>query len=202
MSGHVAAADCERCREGAIAQPVNTVSSLAYVAAGAAVLWAERDHPPRPEPTPRQALGWAAVAAGLGSVAYHGPGTGLGRYLHDASLLTLLGTMAVDDGEALAGREVGPAVLATVPTVAAVLAHPRTSPVAQAAVGGAAAVVGAARAARTGGRSLVGLGVLALGAAAHVLGRSGGPLCRPDSPVQPHAAWHVATAVSLVLRPR
>ncbi len=199
---HVAAADCERCRPGAVAQPVNTVSSLAYVVAGAAVLWAERDHPPRPEPTPRQALGWAAVAAGLGSVAYHGPGTALGRYAHDASLLSLLGTMAVEDAEALAGREVAPAALAVIPTVAAVLAHPRTSAVAQAAIGGAAAVVGAARAVRTGGTSALGLGVLGLGAAAHVLGRSGGPLCRPDAVLQPHAVWHVATAVSLVLRPR
>lgn len=201
---HVAASDCERCRSGPVAQPVNTASSLAYVAAGLVVLRGEAaatGH--RRGPTPRSALGWAAVAAGLGSVAYHGPGTALGRYVHDASLLALLATMAVDDLESVAGREAAPAVLAAVPPLAALAAHPRTSAVAQASVGAVSAVVGAARGVRSGGaRSWVGLGVLGLGALAHVLGRTGGPLCRPDALVQPHAAWHVATAVSLVLRPR
>ena len=34
----IAASDCERCRPGPVAQPVNTASSLAYVAAGAALV--------------------------------------------------------------------------------------------------------------------------------------------------------------------
>ena len=33
----LAASDCEHCRPGPISQPANTVSSLAYVAAGAAM---------------------------------------------------------------------------------------------------------------------------------------------------------------------
>jgi hypothetical protein len=32
---------------------------------------------------------------------------------------------------------------------------------------------------------------------AYVLGRTGSPLCRPTSPVQLHAAWHVLSAVAL-----
>ena len=40
------------------------------------------------------------------------------------------------------------------------------------------------------------------GALLHGLGRSGGPLCRPDSLVQPHAAWHAITAASIALRHR
>jgi hypothetical protein len=37
---------------------------------------------------------------------------------------------------------------------------------------------------------------LAVGVASYVLGRSGGPLCDPESLLQPHAVWHVATAVA------
>src|SRR5687767_14429072 len=37
---------------------------------------------------------------------------------------------------------------------------------------------------------------LGLGAALFVLGRTGAPLCSPASPAQPHAGWHVATALA------
>ncbi len=40
---------------------------------------------------------------------------------------------------------------------------------------------------------------LALGAVANVLGRTGAPLCRPDSLLQGHALWHVLTAVGAAL---
>lgn len=42
----------------------------------------------------------------------------------------------------------------------------------------------------------------AIGATAHVLGRTGGPLCAPDSILQPHAFWHLTTATTLWLRAR
>ena len=35
---HVAASDCERCRPGLVAQPVNAMSSLAFVATGIALV--------------------------------------------------------------------------------------------------------------------------------------------------------------------
>ena len=65
-------------------QPANTASSLAYVAAGAAALADARRHPARDRRGAR-AVGWSLVAAGLGSVAYHGPGGVVGRWAHDAS---------------------------------------------------------------------------------------------------------------------
>jgi hypothetical protein len=43
------------------------------------------------------------------------------------------------------------------------------------------------------GGLLAGVGVLA-----HRLSRSGGPLCRPDSPLQGHALWHLLGAASLL----
>jgi hypothetical protein len=42
-----------------------------------------------------------------------------------------------------------------------------------------------------------GVAALAVGAACWWLGRTGGPLCDPDSPLQPHAAWHLLTALAL-----
>jgi dihydroceramidase len=41
--------------------------------------------------------------------------------------------------------------------------------------------------------------LLALGAAAWFLGRSGGPWCRPDAPLQAHAAWHLLAAAAIFL---
>jgi peptidoglycan/LPS O-acetylase OafA/YrhL len=139
---HAATGDCERVRPGLVGQPVNTVSSGAYLLAAA---WVGRCRPPR------WALWTAALTAvGLGSVAYHGPGTAAGKALHDGALL------------------------AVVPLVASGLIRPnRNAPVA-AAIGASSAVLHAAT--RTGCRA-----------------------CRPDSPLQGHGAWHVCSALALVL---
>src|SRR4051812_22559035 len=82
-STHVAVSDCERVRPGFIAQPVNTVSSLAYCAAGAWILLTG------PGGKRRSALGIAALAAGAGSVAYHGPGGRGGKWVHDITASAL-----------------------------------------------------------------------------------------------------------------
>lgn len=204
---HVAASDCERCRPGLVAQPVNAASSLAFVVAGAAmVATAGRPGSAGAARGGEAAVGWAAVAAGLGSVAYHGPGTALGRYLHDASLLALLAGVVVADAARITGRPVPRAALGAVPVVAAVGAAPRWTMAAQAVAGLAATAAESARIA-TGSASPAGRWrhrseglVAAAGALGHVLGRSGGPWCRPDSRLQPHALWHTAMAVALGLR--
>lgn len=201
---HVAASDCERCRPGLVAQPVNAASSLAFVVAGALALRSSRR---RGVGAPAEvAVGWSAIAAGLGSVAYHGPGTVLGRYLHDASLLSLLATTALADHALVSGRSPSRAALAAVPAVSLVAAHPTISTGAQAVLGVAAtaaeatrfATVGASRASRW--RQRLEVGVVGAGVLAHVFGRTGGPCCRPDSRAQPHAAWHVAMATGVYLR--
>jgi hypothetical protein len=228
----LATSDCERCRAGAVSQPANAVSSLAYVLAGAAVLRTRQTGPDR---TTEQAVGWATVAVGLGSVAYHGPGGAVSRYAHDAGIIALLGLVAWADVEAVTGKR-APAGPAVITLVAAVGAAPRFSPTAQALAGVAAAVAGSTRFrrgrrpdaaghpargphhpdhpdppgrpgtpatppgddgsdSRSWSRAAVPLGVMAV--AAQVLGRSGGPWCRPDSLLQPHAVWHVLTAALL-----
>jgi hypothetical protein len=63
--------DCERISDGVLAQPVLTLTSLAYVAAGIAVLWwAMRLRAPL-----AVASGVAIVAVGAGSFVYSRPPT-------------------------------------------------------------------------------------------------------------------------------
>jgi hypothetical protein len=72
----VAESDCERIRSGPVSQPVNTVTSLAYVVAGA---WAARRG--------HRWLGVALAVNGIGSVAYHGPGGPVAKVLHDGGIV-------------------------------------------------------------------------------------------------------------------
>ena len=51
---------------------------------------------------------------------------------------------------------------------------------------------------RAGGPAVpAALALLACAAVLNLVGRTGGPLCRPDALVQGHAAWHVLTAAAL-----
>jgi hypothetical protein len=83
---HAATGDCEEVRPGPIGQPVNTLSSVAYLVA-AAWVWRRGG--------PRRTL-WAAAltAVGLGSIGYHGPGTRAGKALHDGALVALVPVVA------------------------------------------------------------------------------------------------------------
>lgn len=71
--------DCEALRDGWLAQPMNSLSSLAYVVAGTVV--ARRRGPAAPAA--------ALVAVGLGSLLYHGPMPSLAESVHDASVVAL-----------------------------------------------------------------------------------------------------------------
>jgi hypothetical protein len=140
--------DCERIAGAVLAQPVLAITSLAYVAAGMAVLsWAVRVRGPL-----AGAAGVALVAVGAGSFAFHGPQPSWAGPAHDW------------------------------PIVAA----------------GAVYAAGLARSARRQRWSawMTASGIFALGLAAYAAGRSGSPLCRPDSLWQYHGAWHVLSAVA------
>lgn len=140
--------DCERIGGGALAQPVLAFTSLAYVAAGMAVLsWAMRVKTPL-----AGAAGILLVAVGVGSFAYHGPQPSWAKLAHDWSIVA-------------AGAVYG---------------------------------VGLARSARRQ-RSVwvAAAAIFALGLAAYAAGRSGSPLCRPDSLWQYHGAWHVLSGAAL-----
>jgi hypothetical protein len=86
------AGDCERLRDGLVAQPVNTASALAYVAVGA---WlAGRGLRAGPGRRPLLVVGLAVGLAGIGSVDYHGPGSPAARLLHDGGLYAVAGLVA------------------------------------------------------------------------------------------------------------
>ncbi|HET7666436.1 MAG TPA: hypothetical protein VFK56_10260 [Mycobacterium sp.] len=141
--------DCERIGGGALAQPVLAVTSLAYVAAGMAVLcWATRSRAPL-----AGAAGVALVAVGAGSFAYHGPQPSCAGPAHDWP------------------------IVAVAAVYAAALARSRRLRWRSAWAAAAA-------------------GVFALGLAAYAAGRTGSPLCRPDSLWQYHGAWHVLSAAA------
>jgi hypothetical protein len=98
--------------------------------------------------------------------------------------------------------------------VAGAAAHPQVSGTAHAVTaagalgaevhrhlpGGAAGPPPAGLPDRRGGALAAGL--FAAGLALHVAGRTGRPLCRPDSLLQAHAGWHVLSAAALWLRTR
>jgi hypothetical protein len=140
--------DCERIMVGALAQPVLAVTSLAYVAAGLAVLpWFVRVRAPL-----AATAGLVLVAVGAGSFAYHGPQPSWAKLAHDWPIV----------------------------------------------VAGAVYAAGLVRSARRHQWSAwrKPAGIFVLGLTAYAAGRSGSPLCRPDSLWQYHGAWHVLSAVA------
>lgn len=132
--------DCEALRDGWLGQPVNALSSVAYVLAGAYLL----------REGGRSVPAVALAAVGVGSVLYHGPMPPGADLVHNASLV---GLSAVVVGRAWRRR------LRRPPTIAVVAA--------------------------------------ATAVAINLMTRTGAPLCRPDSALQGHAAWHALTAVAL-----
>ena len=77
-------ADCEALSDGLIAQQINTVTSLALVAVGVGLFR-------QPEPAVRL-LALGAIAAGIGSVLYHGPSPGWASPVHDLTIAVAAAT--------------------------------------------------------------------------------------------------------------
>ncbi len=84
------ATDCERLRPGLVAQPVNTLTSLGYVAGAATVLG--RAGRADPDNAPNVAV-YASLMAlvGAGSVAFHGPQPAGAKLMHDLPIPALIG---------------------------------------------------------------------------------------------------------------
>jgi hypothetical protein len=73
-------------RPGPFGQPVNTITSTAYLVAA---FWVHQHGS-------RWRVPWAVVLTwlGVGSIAYHGPGTRAGKVVHDAAIVALALTIA------------------------------------------------------------------------------------------------------------
>ncbi|MFH5821463.1 hypothetical protein [Georgenia sp. AZ-5] len=198
---------CEAVTGSLIAEPVATASSLAFVAAAAAILAVHRRGPTGDARAVEGDLrGYAALVAGigLGSVVQHGPDPAWSDLAHDLPLLATLTFVAADCVADLTGRArrwwgwAAPTAALTPLIVAA----PRAGDLAQAGVAAAAVALAASRARavpRLRRRIGCSLALLVLGASIGTLSRAGGPLCFPESPWQGHAAWHVLAAAALVV---
>jgi hypothetical protein len=177
-----AIADCERVLVGLLGQPVNSLTSLAFVVAGA-FTWA-RSH---------RIVGAASIATGVGSFLFHGPMPPGAEWAHDVSLAWLLVAVAAV-GTAWERWGGLPALAAIGAGLAAVPAAGDPLGVA-AAVAAIASVLWRQRTPRTWAALVI------LGTAAIVgrLAATGGPLCVPDSLFQGHGFWHLGAAFAVAL---
>ncbi len=210
--------DCERIGQGLLAQPANTLSSLAYVLAGGLLLWRALIGRPNARAAPA-VYAVTVVGVGVGSAVFHGPMPPWGRFAHDFSIAAVLAFVV---GYDVASRRDAPVRIAVAVSAGLALAcgvvlaiwPDASNPLDAVLVTGAVvAEIGAARTpagrATTDARVwILGIGALTIGALLNALGRTDAPLCDADSPVQLHAVWHVVTAFVLwlygiaVLEPR
>jgi hypothetical protein len=202
--------DCERLRDGWVAQPVNAASSLALVAAGG-VLWRWMMRRSDVDARPAAAIAVGLALAGLGSADYHGTQSPLAQWGHDWGIAAPIVAAVHLDARALHpavdGRVVAAASAAVLGGVGLLLARrPHSGPAVAAAASLllAAAELGVWRRGlrpgpRAGSGRLLAVAATAtlVGTTAQTLNRTGGPLCRPDSVWQGHAVSHAASAVAL-----
>jgi hypothetical protein len=192
--------DCERIREGFIAQPVNTFSNIGYVISGAELVARGLDGQVK-RPRLTTAFGLALTALGVSSAAYHGPGTTWGKWSHDTSIagaLTFIGVAEVSEARAWSRPMTVIAGCAGLLGAAALLAvrPDATNPLDAGLVALSAGVaVVQPKSSRPNIRRVAPAMIVA--EAANALGRTNGPLCQPDSLLQGHAVWHMLTAAAL-----
>ena len=174
--------DCERIGVGWLGQPVNSLTALIFVVAGMIV--AAR----RPE---RAWVAVAMAATGVGSFVFHGPMPAGSQFAHDLTLAWLLATVPAAGTRwgrrmELPSLAILGAFLSIVPSLADPLFIALTA---------LALVVLVMR-----DRSISTIGPLALLAVSAVVGRlgaTGGPLCDPNSLLQPHGLWHFGAALAV-----
>ena len=201
--------DCEHIGQGLLAQPANTLSSLAYVLAG--VLLLRRSLAGRSGArTMPMVYAVAVIGVGIGSAAFHGPMPAWGRFAHDLSIAAVLAFVIGYDvalarwASANAGLAMFVGITGACAVVLAVAPDAGNALDAVLVAGAVVAEIGASRSAA--GRAtadgrlwIVIVGVVTIGALLNAVGRTDAPLCEPDSPVQLHAVWHVLTAFVLWL---
>jgi hypothetical protein len=177
-----AAADCELIGSGILGQPVNALSTIALVGAGALIL----TFGPR-----LRWLGIAAVAAGIGSFLFHGPMPPGSDWAHDVTLAWLIVVVG--------GWATGVERLSRLPALVALgacfalwpeAADPVTVVLATVTV---ATILWRDRSRATLAPLLLLLAVAALGR----LGSTTGPWCDPRSWLQLHAVWHIGAAAAV-----
>lgn len=200
----IGASDCEAISDAALAQPINALSSLAYVLAGVVVIaWALRARRPI---VPTVVYGSSVAAIGLGSVLFHGPQPSGSQVLHDLPILITALFIACHDATLVWPRLgkgwamfVISSVLATALTIVGTALGAGATGAVVCAVLVLEFLVYRRRARpidpRQQRRVYLAMAVAAgLGVAAWLLGRTGSPVCDPDTYLQLHGLWHLISA--------
>lgn len=219
-----AGCDCEAAGKGSLKQPANAWSSLALAAAGIALLMAFPTAAGEARPAPagrgggsrgptihRACAAYALVVTGIVAFLFHAGLTAWAARLDGIAVGILIAALAVHRwwpraatsgfsppvvGEMPAGQRGGHNTVASHGPPDFVLPPPGE----EGWSGGhgverrtAAALVPASA------QALLPWLLLAVGGLCWLLGRSGGPWCRPGSLLQAHAAWHLLAATALLL---
>ena len=195
--------DCETIGSGFLAQPINALSSLAFSVIGVAMIWwATRVD--GSERIVRIVFGVLMVLTGVGSVMFHGPQGPGSQFGHDVTFLVTIWFVAVINVAAtyrwkpVAGWitfVVGSLIL----SVALTLSPGVTNVLMVATV---LALVASDIALHRKGRIrsawyVASLLAIASAGVMFLLGRTGAPLCDPDSLFQGHGLWHLLGALAL-----
>lgn len=189
--------DCEAIGDGLLRQPAAAVSSVALVVLGAVLALSTRGADAR---VYRLAFGALLAATGVGSVLYHGPQGALSHYLHDVTLVVTLGVLAVINAATTLRTAAAASAVVTVAVLAVRAVSAETTAFIVVVVGAllVATDLRARRRARFLRRPYVVAVVSAAAAAlAFAAGRSGSPLCDPETWLQGHAVWHAFAGVAL-----
>jgi predicted membrane channel-forming protein YqfA (hemolysin III family) len=210
LFGELGESDCEEIGAGILQQPINALSSGAYTLFGLWLIWRALHR--RSDERPVEIFyGLALASVGIGSIAFHGPVPPGARLLHDLTIAAVLAVIAARNLGALMGRErrwvIGTSVM-TIVLVGAVMGVAPDLGNALTGVVGVGALItevlvyrgGHRRFSRRIARLLTAIVLLlAFAGIIYVLGRTGGPICDPDSYFQGHALWHVLTAGAFML---
>ena len=151
--------------------------------------------------------GGAVAANGIGGLLYHGPAWPGSTWVHDVALVAPLvfivlydvGTVRPMSSVQLLGAygvimALAGMLIAGLPRYALAV----SAVFAALALGTELMAAGRRYAFRRARQAYaVMIGALALGVTFNILGRTDGPLCTADSPLQGHAVWHVCIAVAL-----
>jgi hypothetical protein len=177
-----AAADCELIGSGFLGQPVNSLTTFAFVVAGTVLIVARPD---------RRWVGIGLAATGVGSFLFHGPMPPGSEWAHDVTLAWLIAIVAgIGSRWERYSRFPALVVLAIAFAMVPVIADP------VAVVMTALALLTVLRHDRSR-PVLAPLLVLAVVAGYGRLGATGAPLCDPESILQPHGVWHIGSALAV-----
>ena len=197
------ATDCEMIHDGFLVQPVNAISSLAFSVVGILIA-ASAARTDGHERAIRVVFGTLLVLTGIGSFLFHGPQNPGSHFLHDITFLATVWFLAVMNLNEAYGWWEGKGWVAwlggTVVLGILLIVFPASTNLLTAGIIVALVVADIAiqrKGGIIGAWYVAALVALAVAVGLMIAGRTGSPLCDPDSGLQAHGGWHILMAVAL-----